>query len=371
MVNNIQAVLLAAGSSRSSQTNTTKLAHKLCGQEMVLYPLSLMQELTIPTTVVVGHQKDLVEDLINNKFNNGISCVYQEEQHGTGHAVSCAKNSLTSELILVMNADTPLVTKDIIEKLITSHREHAATISFVVAHNADPSGYSYGRLVQTNENMRIVTSHDFAGDYHEHCLIDAGIYLVRRDFLLSSLPQIAMCSLSGEVHLSDLVALASATNTSIAITHAPFDRIRSIDTLQDLWAAEHIKRSDLIRDLMNTGVRFTQPLTAHIDLGVTIGQDSVIGAGVHLLGSTSIGKGCTIREYTTLENAITGDNVTVLPHCLISNTHIPSHHMVGPFAHLSQNEETIIMQEQETEAQSRSFIGALKTTTPSHHQDTP
>jgi len=371
MVNNIQAVLLAAGSSRSSQTNTTKLAHKLCGQEMVLYPLSLMQALTIPTTVVVGHQKDLIEELITNRFTTGVSCVYQEEQHGTGHAVSCAKESLTSELILVMNADTPLVTQEIIEHLITAHHEHSATISFVVAHNADPSGYSYGRLVQTNDSMSIVTSHDFAGDYHEHCLIDAGIYLVRRDFLLASLPQIARCSLSGEVHLSDLVTLASQSKASIAVTHAPFDRIRSIDTLQDLWAAEHIKRSDLIRDLMSSGVRFTQPQTAHIDLGVSIGQDSVIGAGVHLTGATSIGKGCTIREYTTLEDTTVGDNVTILPHSLISNTHIPAHHMVGPFAYMSETEKPIIIPEQETTPQELSFIGAIKTQATSHHQDTP
>lgn len=366
MVNNIQAVLLAAGSSRSSQTNTTKLAHKLCGQEMVLYPLSLMQELAIPTTVVVGHQKDVVEPLIYKRFKNDISCVYQAEQHGTGHAVSCAQHSLTAELVLVMNADTPLVTKDIIEKLITTHHEHAATISFVVAHNADPSGYSYGRLIQTHNSMHIVSGKDFSGDYHEHCLINAGIYLIRRDFLLTALPQLTKCSQSNEVHLSDLIKLASTNNASIAITHAPFDRIRSIDTLQDLWAAEHIKRSDLIRDWMSKGVRFTQPQTAHIDLGVTIGKDSVIGAGVHLLGTTSVGKNCTIREYATLENTTIRNDVTILPHSIISNTHIASHTVVGPFAHLHEAEEL----KTNTKTEPASFIGALKTTT-SSHQETP
>jgi bifunctional UDP-N-acetylglucosamine pyrophosphorylase/glucosamine-1-phosphate N-acetyltransferase len=371
MVNNIQAVLLAAGSSRSSQTNTTKLAHKLCGQEMVLYPLSLMQELAISTTVVVGHQKDLIEPLIYNRFKNDVSCVYQAEQHGTGHAVSCAQHSLTSELVLIMNADTPLVTKDIIEKLIITHNEHSATISFVVAHNADPSGYSYGRLIHDHNGMHIVTSQDFSGDYHEHCLIDAGIYLIRKDFLLTALPQLTKCSLSSEVNLSDLVALANKDNLPIALTHASFDRIRSIDTLQDLWAAEHIKRSDLIRDWMSKGVRFTQPQTAHIDLGVTIGKDSVIGAGVHLMGNTSIGKGCTIREYTTIENAIIRNNVTILPHSIISNTRVASQSVVGPFAHLHEAEELKKSTATTTKTAHASFVGALKTTTTSHNQETP
>jgi bifunctional N-acetylglucosamine-1-phosphate-uridyltransferase/glucosamine-1-phosphate-acetyltransferase GlmU-like protein len=89
------------------------------------------------------------------------------------------------------------------------------------------------------------------------------------------------------------------------------------------------------------------------------------------MGATSIGKGCTIREYTTLENAITGDNVTILPHCLISNTHIPSHHMVGPFAQINETEETIIMPQKNTTTESLSFIGTTKTNNTSHHQNTP
>lgn len=370
MVKNIQAVLLAAGSSRSSQTNTTKLAHKLCGQEMVLYPLSLLQELAIQTTVVVGHQKDLIEQLIYDRYKDAVSCVYQPEQNGTGHAVCCAQHALTAELILVMNADTPLVTKEIIETLINTHREREAVISFVVAHNADPSGYSYGRLIQTNNDLRVVTSHNFSGDYHEHCLIDAGIYLVRKDFLLATLPQLTTCSTTSEVNVSELIALASAAKAPIALTHAPFDRIRSIDTLQDLWAAEHIKRSDLIRDWMSKGVRFTQPQTAHIDLGVTIGQDSVIGAGAHLLGTTSIGKHCIIREYTTLENTLINDNVTILPHSMISNTSIAADHIVGPFACLGTPEQEINPLFEEAESNDFSFIAALKTTA-SHHQETP
>jgi len=370
MVSNIQAVLLAAGSSRSSQTNTTKLAYKLCGQEMVLYPLSLMQDLSIPTTVVVGYQKDVIEPLIYKKFKNNVACVYQAEQHGTGHAVSCAQSSLTAELILVMNADTPLVTKEVIKNLINTHHERAATISFVVAHNADPSGYSYGRLIHDKNGMHIVTSKDFSGDHHEHCLIDAGIYLVRKDFLLTALPQLIKCSLSNEVHLSDLIAVANKDAVSIAVTNEPFDRIRSIDTLQDLWAAEHIKRSDLIRDWMSKGVRFTQPQTAHIDLGVTIGKDSIIGAGVHLMGATSIGKNCTIREYTTLENATIRNDVTILPHSIISNTRVTSHSIVGPFAHLHETEDLKKTAATPHHAELVSFVGAIKTTT-SQHQETP
>lgn len=333
---------------------------------MVFYPLSLLQELAIPTTVVVGHQKDLVEELIANHYQTGVAFSHQDEQLGTAHAVSCALETLSRDHVLVMNADTPLVTKEIIKQLIDNHYKHTATISFVVAHNADPSGYSYGRLVQTKDDMRIVASHDFTGDYHEHCLVDAGIYLIQREFLISSLPHLAINQRTGETYLSDLIALADRQRAIITLTHAPFDRIRSIDTLQELWAAEHIKRSDLIRDWMSKGVRFTQPQTAHIDLSVTIGKDSVIGAGVHLTGSTRIGKGCTIREYSILENTVVGDHATVLPHSFISNTSIKAKSMIGPYAH---DTGKAIINHIEQSNENISFVGAIKTHDTSHQHD--
>lgn len=355
MVNNIQAIVLAAGKSRGSSTNITKLAHKICGQEMVVYPLSLLQELTIPTTVVVGYQKERIQKLCS-RFEH-ITFAYQSEQRGTGHAVACAKDFLTADTLLIMNGDTPLITKDIIENLIASHKKNAATLSFIVAHNADPSGSSYGRFVHDNDGMRIIAGDAFDGDYHEHCLIDAGIYLVQKEFLLSALPLLKPCPTNDELCLSELVSYAYQQKATIATTHAPFDRIRSIDTLQDLWAAEHIKRSDLIRMWMSKGVRFSMPQTVHLDLAVTIGQDTTIGAGVHLFGTTSVGRNCTVREYCTLENATLEDNATVMPHSFVAQTTVAAQSSVGPFAHLHKQASTA----SGYFTARNSFIGAIKT----------
>lgn len=335
MVKNIQALVLAAGKSRSISTNTTKLVHKLCGQEMVLYPLTLLQELAIPATVVVGYQKERVEELCCRYKD--VTCVHQPEQHGTAHAVACAQSSLNADTILIMNGDTPLVSKEIIEELIQTHEKKSATLSFVLAHTTGPAGSSYGRFVEDDNGMRVVAESSLEGNLHDHCLIDAGIYLVQKDFLVSALPNLKPCLANNEMCLSELIALAYQSKAVIATTHAPFDRIRSIDTLQDLWAAEHIKRSDLIRSWMSKGVRFSMPQTVHLDLGVTIGQDTVIGAGVHLMGSTTIGRNCTIREYSVLENATLEDNVTILPHSVITNSSIATQSNVGPFAHLREH----------------------------------
>jgi bifunctional UDP-N-acetylglucosamine pyrophosphorylase/glucosamine-1-phosphate N-acetyltransferase len=85
---------------------------------------------------------------------------------------------------------------------------------------------------------------------------------------------------------------------------------------------------------MDRGVRFSLAHHVHLDLNVTIGQGSYIGGGIHLLGNTVVGKNCTIAEFSSLENVILEDNVTIHPHCLIKNAYIKSGAQVGPFAHV-------------------------------------
>ena len=58
----------------------------------------------------------------------------------------------------------PLVTEEIIQKLINKHEVTKATITFVTAHNTDPSQTGYGRVIQENNRISIVEARNFTGD---------------------------------------------------------------------------------------------------------------------------------------------------------------------------------------------------------------
>ncbi len=327
----IQVIVLAAGKSTRFNTQTTKLLERLCGQEMILYPTSVLTALDIPITLVVGHQADEIINTVKQRFD--CSFIHQEEQRGTGHALSQTKDQWAAENILVLNGDMPLVTQEIINQLIQKHTQTDAAITFITAHNADPANM-YGRIVKDGNMLKIVEAKDLTSDTHEQCCINAGIYLFKRSFLEKHMHQLACENAAQEYYITDLVKIASSNEYSIETITAPCNYIRGINTLKELWSAEQIKRSELISYWMSKGVRFALAQSTHLDVTVTIGAGSCIGAGVHLLNGTKIGNNCVIEPFSILDNARIGDNTTIHSHCVITDSVIERKGKVGPFARL-------------------------------------
>lgn len=335
-IHNIQALILAAGKAKRFKTNTSKLLQKLCGQEMVLYITKALSELNIETAAIVGYQKEAVIDIIKQHHGESVTFISQEKQEGTGHAVLCSKHVWNKDLILILNGDMPLVTSKIIQQIYEKHRATNATITLAVAHDIDPSG-AYGRIVQTGNKLAIVEAKEFTGDIEDHPFINAGIYLVQREFLETAITTLNRSTVSNEFYLTDIVKIASDADKIITPVIVPFDCVRGINNFKELWAAEQILRSELINHWMLEGVRFTLPHTNHLDNSVTIGSGSIIQSGVQLFGNTHIGNNCHIHSFSVLNNATLEDNVTVLPHTVIDNSIIKTDALVGPYAHIHSN----------------------------------
>lgn len=343
---NLQAIVLAAGKSTRFNTKKTKLTEKICGRELILYPTKLLESLEIPTTVIVGYQKEVVQETVTKNHKSDITFVEQKQQLGTGHAVVASKALWKKDHLLIMNGDMPLIDEQTIQKLYEKHLETNASITFLIAHNPDPSVGAYGRIVEKDGSIKIVEAKEFEGDITEHCCINAGVYIVNKIFLQNSIDEIKKSEKTEEFYLTDLVDIASKKKCTISTMNAPLDHVRGINTFQELWAAEQIKHSELIRYWMSKGVHFSVAQNVHLSLDVEIGSGTQIGCGVHLLCGTKIGKNCSIQEFTIVKNSTIEDNVTVNSHCVIKDAHIGNNTTVGPYAHVHSqskvNEESII-----------------------------
>ncbi len=330
---NVQAIILAAGKSKRCKTGRTKLLEKICGREMILYPTKLITSMRIPTTVVVGHQQDSIKALTEQEHGDQISFATQSTQRGTADAVRASAKLWQKEHILIINGDIPLLKRAIIEDLYKAHTKNKAAISFVTSHYDQPSEY-YGRVIEKRKKITVIEGPEFTDDPGEFCCISPGIYLIQKDFLEKEIDTIQASTTTQELYISRLINIATAQNEKVITIKTPFDDVRGINNLRELWTVEHIKRSELISHWMNQGVRFSTAQNIVIDVNATIGVGTVVGAGVHLLGNTTIGKDCAIEAFSIIKNATIDNNVQIAPYSCVENAHVAQFCHIGPFAHV-------------------------------------
>lgn len=329
---NIQAVVLAAGCSKRFKRSQTKLLTHICGRPMIMFPLNVLQDLSIPTTIVLGYQAEAIQGEVDRAGFSNISYSMQTEQLGTGNAVLSSREKWNSDNILIINADVPLLNSKLIKELIVSHDKSQAAVSLLSTYVMDPNGY--GRIIEQGGFVKIVEEKDCSGNAKEINKVNAGIYVIKRSFLEKYIDMLKSNNAGSEFYLTDLVAMASDNSLGVNIVSVPFDQVRGVNTLQELWAVEQVTRSSIIRYWMKTGVRFELAQSIHIDLDAEIGEGSFIGTGVHLLGKTKIGKDCFLSAFTIIENTTVGDSSTVHSHSVLQDSVLGREVHVGPFARL-------------------------------------
>jgi bifunctional UDP-N-acetylglucosamine pyrophosphorylase/glucosamine-1-phosphate N-acetyltransferase len=95
-----------------------------------------------------------------------------------------------------------------------------------------------------------------------------------------------------------------------------------------------IVRDKKTTELMAAGVTIEDPATAYIDNDVAIGADTILHPGVSIEGRSIIGAGCEIHSGVRIVDSQIGNRVTVLNHCLITDSRVADDVRIGPFAHL-------------------------------------
>lgn len=337
-MNSIQAVVLAAGRSKRFNTGTSKLLEKICGKEMILYPLDSLYELGIKGTLVVGYKKEEIIERIQQRYGSHFTFTEQVIQQGSGHAIMCSKDSWHSEHIMIINGDSPLITTSLLQKLIAKHQDSNASMTFVTSYNIDPMIGSYGRVIENDGIMEIIEAADFKGDQSAHYPINAGIYLLKRSFLERFIQLIPQSPVTKEYYFTEIVRLGSQAGETISTFEVPFDSIRGVNTLKELWIAEQIKRSELINHWMEKGVRFVAAQTVHLDVDVQLSQGCVIESCVQLKGATIIGANTIIESFCYLQNSIIGENCLIGAHSTLKSTSIGHESVIAPYSHIHQNE---------------------------------
>ena len=314
------------------KSEVPKPLHAICGRPMIDHVLRTLDELEPERmAIVVGVGADKVCSVAGDRA----AACEQAEQLGTGHATQCALPALEGFEgdVLITYADIPLVTTETLQALVDHHRSSGAAATVLTTEVADPTGY--GRIVRDSADAvsAIVEHRDASPEQLAIREINTGIYVFQAQALRGALQQITPDNDQGELYLTDAVEILVAYGRPVTATVAADPaEVMGINNRVQLAEAEKIARDRIREEMMLAGVTLIDPPSTFIDADVTIGRDTVIGPGCHLLGETTVGSGCEIRGHVTLRSATIGDGVLLRDHTVIEESAVGDRSQVGPFS---------------------------------------
>lgn len=332
----VAAVILAAGKGTRMKSATVKVLHPAAGRPMIAWPVEAARQAgASPVVLVVGHQANAVSGVFRGE--DDISCVMQEEQLGTGHAVACAKDTLRGfpGTVLILCGDTPLLKAETLRELISFHRENQAVLTVLTARMDDPHGY--GRVVRDGAGRvtAIVEQKDASPEQRAITEINSGIYCMEAGFLFGNIDSIGSNNAQNEFYLTDLISIAASRGLPcLARCIGDADEIMGVNDRAQLAEASRILRRRINTELMCSGVTLIDPEHTYIDHGVVVGQDTVIHPNSTIAGATIIGSGCTVEGGALIDGCRIGDGCHIKSGSVLEESEIHNGVSIGPMAHL-------------------------------------
>lgn len=236
-------VIIAAGKGTRMHSPLAKVLHPLAGRPLLTYVLASALALAPQRlVVVVGHQAEAVRQVC---APYGVTCVVQEPQLGTGHAVAQAEPVLADFPgdVLVLYGDVPLLQPATARALWDKHRRQQASVTVLTAWLDNPT--EYGRVLRDVQGRitRIVEERDASDTEKAVQEINSGVYCLQTSFLFPALRRVGRQNAQGEQYLTDVVAVAVAEYHRVAhVTVADAQEILGVNTRAELAYLETLLR---------------------------------------------------------------------------------------------------------------------------------
>ena len=327
-------VVLAAGKGVRMKSGIPKVLHKMCGRELVFYPVEALRQAGVARIVVVVSPENELE--VKDLLGDTVEYALQDRPRGTGHALLQAAELLNGEAeqILVMGADSPLIRPATLRAL-SSH--HLAQDSYMTLLSATWRGQKgMGQIVRDGGGkvVNLVEALDSKDVEEGELEVNAGVYCFKGSWLWDNLSRIEESHATREIYLTSLVSTATSQGAVVdaVIAEDPQDVLGINDRIQ-LAEAEGVMRRRIRERWMREGVTMLDPASTFLDEAVELGQDTVIYPNTMVLGSSKIGSRCKIGPNSVVRDSMIGDGCKVVA-SFVEEATIETSVDIGPFSHL-------------------------------------
>ena len=313
-----------------------KVLHPLAGRSMIDHVLAALADAGITRPVVViGSGADAVEEALGDRA----ATVRQEPQRGTADAVAQALTIVPNDAatILVTMGDAPLLPGGVFSALLDEIAASRAAIALVGATAADPTGY--GRIVRGSDGAATAVVEEADADDVTRAIdeINAGTYAFDAAWLRTAIGRVT-ASASGELYLTDLVAIAVGDGRAVRVVTADATEALGINDRAALADAETRLQHRIAATHMRNGVTIVDPATTRIDADVEIGQDARIEPWTVLAGRTVIATDAVVGPHAHVRDSSIGPRSSVWA-SVIEEASVAEDVEIGPYAHLRPGSE--------------------------------
>ena len=315
MSRSLLTVILAAGKGTRMRSQTPKVLHRVAGRSMLGHVLALAKGVGgEKLAVVIGPGMDNVraEALA---AASGAAVFVQENQLGTADAVLAAREAIAQHTgdLLVLFADTPLITQETVSALI-GELDRGAQVAVLGFEARDPG--SYGRLVTdaTGALIAIREAKDANADELAIRLCNSGVMAFRLDQPLAVLDKIGNANAKGEFYLTDAIALVRDAGGRAGVVVCEEDEVLGVNSRRELSVAEAIWQRRARDRAMADGATLIAPETVWFSFDTALGRDVLVEPNVFFGPGVTVGDEVEIKANSYLEGARVGDGARIGPY---------------------------------------------------------
>ncbi|MEE8601753.1 bifunctional UDP-N-acetylglucosamine diphosphorylase/glucosamine-1-phosphate N-acetyltransferase GlmU [Euzebya tangerina] len=327
------AVVLAAGRGTRLRSSKPKVLHEAAGRPLLGWVLHALAPLELDhIVVVIGHGAEQVRAYAESLPIPGISCVVQEQQNGTGHAVRIAMESGALDAatdVMVLAGDVPGISTETLSRVFVERGGAAAAV--VTTRLDDPTGY--GRMIRYGSRITgIVEERDASPEQKRIDEINTGLFAFEAQALRDALGQLTTDNAQGEEYLTDTVAYLAQTRTVVGL-EVDSDEVEGVNDRSQLATISSTLNARTLDRLMAGGVGIVDPSSTYVDADVVVEPDALLLPGVMLHGATRIASGAEVGPYSRLTDTVVESGATVA-FTVSTGAEIGPEAQVGPYTHL-------------------------------------
>lgn len=197
------------------RSETPKVLCEALGRPLVDYVLDALADSGVErAAVVVGYRADDVRTALAGRVQPAVQFFLQDPQHGTGHAVQCARPALERAAleqgngsVVIVAGDSPMLQSESVARLIAERERRGLACLLGTLVKDDPKGL--GRIVrdEAGQFVGIVEERDATPEQRAIREVNMSLYVFDAKRLLFALDRLENDNSQSEYYVTDCPAI--------------------------------------------------------------------------------------------------------------------------------------------------------------------